>query len=332
MLTSSDIYFFKTFGFLKVKNLFNKKDIASLKKWFNQDYESFFKKSIESIVLNSLLRNHTFMVPSFADNNLKMLELLYDKGMFQIAQDLLGDSVQYWGSDGSLFSYNSLWHRDTATVANRCKLNIYLNSGGKNSGAFRIIPGSHIIGDQYTNLLGNACAWPEAANLGGLNENGLLPQTKSPSKSLLKNFVTKTDLPDVPHHVIQFNEGDLLVFDDRALHCVYAPILPKPRRLITLLFTEFMNTNRSVAANSISFDKDSINNEILTLKQMECNQYSVNAYPEQLIKFLSNKGKDSYISNFRNLKPQTEEIYDGIHKEQYADLKSFLRKNYTTIL
>jgi hypothetical protein len=332
MLTSSDIYFFKTFGFLKIKNVFNKKEIANLKKWFDRDYEIFFKKSIERIIFNSLLRNHTFMVPSFADNNLSMLDLLYQKGMFDIAQDLLGDNVQYWGSDGSLFSYNSLWHRDTATVANRCKLNIYLNSGGKNSGAFRIIPGSHIIGDDYTNLLGNACAWPEPASLGGLNESGLLPQTKSPNKSLLKNLISKSNLPDIPHHVIQFNEGDLLIFDDRALHCVYAPVLPKPRRLITLLFTEYADADRCVAANSIRFDKNSINSEILSLKKMECNQYSVNAYPEQLVEFLSKKGKESYISNFRSLKPETAKSYDGVHKEQYADLKSFLRKNYKPIL
>jgi hypothetical protein len=331
MLTSSDTYFFKTFGFLRVKNVFNKKELANLKKWFNQDYESYFKKSIQKIIINSLLKNQTFMVPSFADNNLEMLDLLYNKGMFDVARDLLGDNVQYWGSDGSLFSYNSLWHRDTATVANRCKLNIYLNSGGKNSGAFRIIPGTHIIGDEYTNLLGNACAWPEPASLGGLNENALLPNTKSPNKSFFRNLISKNNLPDIPHHIIEFNEGDLLVFDDRALHCVYAPMLPKPRRLITLLFTEYKDADRIIAANSISFDKNSINSELISLKQMECNQYSVNAYPEQLIEFLSKKGRESYISNFRNLKPVTENTYDGLHKEQHSDLKSFLRKNYRPI-
>ncbi len=331
MLNSSDIYFFKTFGFLKIKNIFNKKELSHLKKWFDHDYEAYFKTSIEKIIINSLLKNQTFMVPSFADSNLGMLNLLYDKGMFDIAQDLIGSNVRYWGSDGSLFSYNSLWHRDTATVANRCKLNLYLNSGGKNSGAFRIIPGSHIIGDEYTNLLGNACAWPDSASLGGLNEKGLLPNTRSPNQSFFRNLLLRNSLPEIPHHIIEFNEGDLLVFDDRALHCVYAPMLPKPRRLITLLFTEYVDADRSVTANSISFDRNSINDEVVGLKQMECNQYSVNAYPGQLMEFLSAKGKESYISNLGNLKPETVNIYDGVHKEQYSDLKSFLRKNYRAV-
>lgn len=330
LLTEQDIYFFRTFGFLKIKNLFDKSDLKNLKAWFDSDYESFFNCSMMQILANSILKKRTYMVPSFADNDERILSLLYEKGLFDVASALLGKTMQYWGSDGSLFSYNSLWHRDTATIANRCKLNLYLNSGGKNSGAFRIIPGSHIIGDDYTNLLGNACAWPDSAYAGGLNETGLLPETKSPKNSLISN-VLKKSLPDIPHHIIEFNAGDLLVFDDRSLHCVYSPIIPKPRRLITLLFTEYLDSDRITTSNQLDYSMQKVNDEICLLKQMECNQYSVDAYPASLLNFLNSKGNYDYVSKLSHLKPNVDRGYDGIHKEQHSELRDFLRRNYREI-
>jgi hypothetical protein len=327
-LTASEINYFKMFGFLKIKNVFSRFELSMLKSNFDTAYEKYFNQSISRIILNSVVKGRTYMVPSFADNDNKILELFSDRGFFDVATSLLGPNVQYWGSDGSLFSYNSLWHRDTATLGRRCKINIYLNSGSENSGAFRVIPGSHHLGDEYTNMLGAACAWPSAANKGGLNEKGYLPNTKSPSHSIWKRLILDRDCPDIPHHIVDFKQGDALIFDDRTLHCVYAPFLPKPRRLITMLFTEMANTDRRHVSSDINFSADAINNEVSALKQMECNQYSVNAYPENLINFMKGRDMSNMVSMLKDYKPTVDKVYDGVHKTQHDELKNFLTRNY----
>lgn len=330
MITQQEVYFFRAFGFLKFKNVFRKSELVSLKTWFDSNYEKFFNCSMKQILMNSILKHKSHIIPSFADNDERIFSLLYEKKLFDLATALLGPTMQYWGSDGCLISHHTHWHRDVATIAKRCKFNLYLNSGSANSGAFRIIPGSHKITDNYSNMLGHAVAWPEPDPLGGLNESGLLPETRSPKHSILANLFRKHSLPDIPHHIIEFSEGDLLVFDDRAIHCVYAPIIPKPRRLITLLFTEYYDRQPTTSSNTFNFSMESINDEVIQLKQWECDHYSIPTYPSNFINVLQTKGKLNHIRKLAYLKPRSDGKQEekGAYNPQSSDFKIFLRKNY----
>lgn len=328
LIDKQSVNFFKTFGFLRLKAVFSAQEIKVFKRIFDSIYEASFKRKMTTILVESILRKKTYMLPSFADGNTDLLDIFIKKKLFNIPQQILGSTCQYWGSDGSLFSYNSLWHRDTATLAGRCKMNIYLNSGGQTGGAFRIIPGSHLVGDAYSNYLGNACAWPNSPYLGGLNENGVLPATRSPSASYLTTRLTRSTLEDIPHVRIDFNIGDILLFDDRAIHCVYAPVIPRPRRLITLIFSEQLREDKSVISNTLDLRKTSINEETVQLKQLECNQYNVNAYPEGLVRYLQKKQLGDLTEVFCDIRPQENRAYAGEHIAQHSDLKSFLTKNY----
>jgi hypothetical protein len=305
--------FFDTFGYIKIVGVFDSKEVSYLKKLFSNNYEQYFKKNYLRILIDVYVRKKTFMVPSFADENVDLLDILRRKNLFSLAKILLGSGTQYWGSDGSLFGYGSLWHRDVATRGRRLKMNIYPSSGGVFSGAFRIIPGSHKISDEYADQLARACAWPYAANKGGLNENEYFPETVKPS-SWQKIFKKKNELP---HVVIKFNKGDILLFDDRAIHCVYAPLFPKARKLITVLFCEFP-----------ADDRKNIASENIALKKMECSQYSCAPYGKNIQSFFAANGLENMAQKFRDIEYDCDRDYSGQHKDQFDDLKKFLTQNY----
>jgi hypothetical protein len=326
-ITQEEINFFKTFGYLRLKNVFSSSEVSFLDRHFSSYYNKFFRESFLFIKLKAILKGITCMVPSFADNQPEMMSLFLEKGLFDIPKQILGESVQYWGSDGSLFAYGSLWHRDTATLANRLKMNIYLNSGGKNTGAFRIIPGSQKMGDEYANNLSLACSWPGSSFAGGMSETRYLPATLSPRLNLFAR-IFKRKLADIPHQVIEFNVGDVLIFDDRALHCVYRPLYPKVRKLITLLFNEMSIVDRVHVSQKIDMTSTSINNELRILKQLECNQYNVPCYGAGVSEIFDKYNYSSYLSMLSDIAPNCESDYKGKHIPQSEDLAKFLTKNY----
>lgn len=328
MIDQKDINFFKTYGYIRLKKIFDKSEVKLLKKKFDDYYECYFNEPFIKTRTKALLRGVTSMVPSFADNQPDMMKILLEKGLFDVPKQILGNNVQYWGSDGSMFAYGSLWHRDTATMARRLKMNIYLNSGSERTGAFRIIPGSQHIGDEFSNHLSLGCSWPGSSYSGGMSETGYLPETLSPKLNFLSREIKKRSQPDVPHQIVEFNIGDVLVFDDRALHCVYRPLLPKVRRLITLLFNEMSTEARTHISSEIDQSAESINNELRILKQLECNQYNVPCYGKDVAKLFDDYGYGSYLSLMSDISPNTESSYQGNHIPQSADLFKFLTKNY----
>lgn len=327
-ITEQDKYFFNTFGYLKIPKLFSSLEISKLKNDFNKSYTEFYKESMIKTVLKAIIKQETKMLPAFADNAEYVRNIFYDKGLFnEVPEKLLGKSYKYWGSDASLFSYGTAWHRDTATIAKNIKLNVYLNSGSENFGAFRVIPGSHHIGDLYTNYLGRACAWPNSNEEGGMSETKLLPKNHSPidnfmyKKNLKSIFKKNSKKIDLPHHIVTFKKGDLIIFDNRLVHSVFAPRIPKTRKLITLIFVEYPKDNNDKR-------KSEICEELRFLKQHECNQYSVNCYSDKMIDFLKNKNLEKIITDFQLIKPEKNLNYSGIHTDQHLDLKKFLTRNY----
>jgi hypothetical protein len=132
----------------------------------------------------------------------------------------------------------------------------------------------------------------------------------------------------VPHQIVEFNMGDVMIFDDRALHCVYRPLFPKVRRLITLLFNEMATIRRTHVSEKIDHSEESINNELRVLKQLECNQYNVPCYGNNLAELFNKYGYGSYLSLMSDISPNKESNYLGNHIPQSDDLAEFLTKNY----
>jgi ectoine hydroxylase-related dioxygenase (phytanoyl-CoA dioxygenase family) len=79
---------------------------------------------------------------------------LDDPRILGIARSLLDDDFNYMGSDGNYYVGDTGWHSDGRHLQGRhLKLAFYLDPLTRDSGCLRVIPGSHLPGDRYSDQL-----------------------------------------------------------------------------------------------------------------------------------------------------------------------------------
>ncbi|MBA3684733.1 MAG: phytanoyl-CoA dioxygenase family protein [Planctomycetes bacterium] len=91
----------------------------------------------------------------FIDRHPVLCALLDDPRIHGIACDLLGDDFNYMNSDGNFYSGDTGWHSDSSWLpgVRHLKMAFYLDPLTPETGALRIIPGSHRVGDRYADQL-----------------------------------------------------------------------------------------------------------------------------------------------------------------------------------
>ena len=135
-LTAQQVDFFETFGYLVLPRLLAE-DIG----WITKEFEAVFTD--RNLVHDPSQR--TCVVP-FIDARERLSALLDHPKIEGLAASLLGDNFNYVGSDGNYYSGDTGWHSDGFhTVGRFIKIALYLDPVDRNSGALRVIPGSHQI-------------------------------------------------------------------------------------------------------------------------------------------------------------------------------------------
>jgi ectoine hydroxylase-related dioxygenase (phytanoyl-CoA dioxygenase family) len=131
-----------------------------------------------------------------------------------VAKGLLGDGYVYAESDGNLFNCDVYWHLDAYGAVEgveHIKLSFYLDELHHDTGALRVIPGSH-FDSTYTKKLHRGIAHePDRVH---------------------ENFGLAVD--EIPSWTLDVTPGDLIVGNFRTLHGSFngAP----RRRLFTVNF------------------------------------------------------------------------------------------------
>lgn len=229
----------KTFGFLVIKNFF---DSEEYKKWieeYDKCYLNHFKKPFKEIMNK---KAGQAMVPNFVDDSEYFSKVAFDERFIGMAKYFCGEDFLYMGSDGSSFRNSSFkWHRDWFTHTPVLKFNMYLNPSRFFGGNFMIFPGSQTPSDSYPNLLNRALAWPFGETRdGGMNERGFFPHTPSPRQPLFKSIRRRIfgRRFQLPYTRLRVKRGDIVLFDQRAIHVVERTVPRVTRRLLTLLFAE----------------------------------------------------------------------------------------------
>jgi len=135
-LTSEQVEFFATFGYIVLPGLVSD-DIG----WIRQEFEAVF--SDRGLVHDH--RQRTCVVP-FIDSRVRLCTLLDHPKIEGLAASLLGDDFNYIGSDGNYYAGDTSWHSDGFhTVGRFIKIALYLDPVTRDSGALRVIPGSHRV-------------------------------------------------------------------------------------------------------------------------------------------------------------------------------------------
>lgn len=177
----------------------------------------------------------------FPDQSEYLSSLLDDPRIHDIAASILGDDFNYTSGDGNLYVGDSPWHSD-GYMPDRTsiKMAFYLDPVTADTGAVRVIPGSHRYGEPYADEL---------------HENI--------SKSEEIWAIADDQVPAV---AVETVPGDLVVFRHDIKHAAFGGA--KRRRMFTMNFWERFPDDRleefqDILANEGRFWIDRIHGEAM---------------------------------------------------------------------
>lgn len=192
-ITDSELNFFRTFGYLNFPQLMADR-ITEIQDAFETVWQARGGGHNGAPHAGTA---RSCIVP-FIDQSVRLSSLLDDPRILGIAKALLGDDFNYMGSDGNFYVGDTGWHSDGGHKLEdpmHIKLAFYLDPLTRDTGALRVIPGSHLFGDNYADALSQQVRKSE--ELWGMNGT------------------------EVPAAVLETTPGDLVLFNHNAKHAAF---------------------------------------------------------------------------------------------------------------
>ena len=155
----------------------------------------------------------------FIDQSEVLCSLLDDPRILGIASSILGDDFNYTGSDGNFYVGETGWHSDGARKSEdpmHIKIAFYLDPLTRDTGALRVIPGSHLFGDGYADTLSEQIR--NSQELWGLHGR------------------------DIQATVLETQPGDLVLFNHNTKHAAFSG--GTRRRMFTMNLSQRYPENR----------------------------------------------------------------------------------------
>ena len=199
-LSQHRLDFFDTFGYLAFPGLFN--DCIDK---IIEEFEDIWVKSgrtHDKINRSALIQ--------FPDQSKYLSSLLDDHRIHDIASSICCEDFTYFTGSGNYYVGDTSWHSDgyNQRPVKSIKLAFYLDPVTTNSGALRVIPGSHRNKESFGDLL----------------------------ESHLTSDIFGMTGDQIPAVALESNPGDVLVFNHRIKHSSWGG--SDARRMFTMNFTE----------------------------------------------------------------------------------------------
>ena len=148
-LTEQQKDFFDTFGFLSFPGL-----MADRIKDISNEFEALWAKHGGGHAGQQHEGKARSCLVPFIDQSEALTALLDEPRIVGIAEGLLGSDFNYMSSDGNYYVGDTPWHSDGFRLDIRhVKIAFYLDPITRDTGALRVIPGSHRIEDSYAQAL-----------------------------------------------------------------------------------------------------------------------------------------------------------------------------------
>lgn len=218
VLTGSQIEHFKTFGFLIRRKLFSAEEMESI----NKEYEIGMINTINHNKKETGERGQ-FNWSNLSPKTSYLSSLIEDPRIVGAAEELLGEDAFGISTNCNLFNGNRTeWHPDLEDYHFKgAKFILYSPAIDGNSGALRVIPGSH-----NTEL---------SKQLHNIGLKGSSNATDSP---YLKR--SGLEINDIPAFVCKSEPGDMITFNSLLWHASWAG--KKGRRMVSFNFCAYPKT------------------------------------------------------------------------------------------
>ena len=230
-ITDHQRRFFETFGYLTFPGA-----LRAEVGWITDEFEAVF--AARSVGHDGTERS---TVVPFIDQTERLAALLDHRVLLAIVGGLLGEDFNYVGGDGNYYTGDTAWHSDGLHPGGGyLKIALYLDPVGPDTGALRVIPGSHLPG---------LFAWEgrraaDSATLWGIPQGA------------------------VPCAALSSEPGDVVVFDHNILHASVGG--GSARRMFTLNLARRARTDDEIRElrryiNSHSrFQIDHVHSELMS--------------------------------------------------------------------
>jgi len=219
LIGSAQRVFYETFGYLKLPGVFTD-DVERISRGFDEVFESDGPR----LALEPDNRYHHVrdgredatvrtIIPSFIDQSDDLSWIRTDPRVLDVVEGILGPGARYAESDGNLINCDVRWHTDVYGVeddAAHLKLFFYLDPLRAETGALRVMPGSH--GD------------------------GHFAEEVQRTVHLLDQLPDRwgCGFDEVPATVVDVDPGDLVIMDFKTVHASLGGL--SGRRLFTVNF------------------------------------------------------------------------------------------------
>src|SRR5689334_18832407 len=150
-LTEQQLAQFETFGYLGFPGL-----LADRAERIIQEFETIWAKHGGGHAGKPHDGKARSAMVQFLDQSEYLSTLLDDPRIEGIAASILGDDFNYMGSDGNFYTGDTRWHSDGyggRGGLRHIKIAFYLDKLDGNTGALRVIPGSHRVGEPFAEEL-----------------------------------------------------------------------------------------------------------------------------------------------------------------------------------
>ncbi len=154
----------------------------------------------------------------FPDQSEYLSSFLDDPRIHDIVASILGDNFNYTSGDGNLYAGDTQWHSDGygGKRIPSIKIAFYLDPVTRDTGAVRVIPGSHRCGDAFAE--GLEADIRDSAKIWGISGE------------------------EVPAAILETQPGDIVVFWHNTKHAAFGG--SKRRRMYTMNFYEHIPDDR----------------------------------------------------------------------------------------
>lgn len=192
-LSQQQKQFFDTFGYLSLPGLLADNTDKVINK-----FDALFAEHNKAVLdwrHEAHYNNARHILLQLIERDPDLSSLLEDPRIDGTFSTLLGDDYLYRASEGNIFTGDTYWHSDLYSADfkyRHIKILFYLDPIDANSGALRVIPGSHLFGDKFANQL-ERYVWEHDKNYG----------------------ISKEAVPSI---TIATRPGDAIVFDYRLKH------------------------------------------------------------------------------------------------------------------